>query len=94
MSIDYIIDVYGLESNDIIPENHKVGLKDAINKLIASFDEISKKAKSYDELYHKIEACYPELIEDGTEYDEDELIEDEADLGTIGEIAASHFGFL
>ena len=44
--------------------------------------ELQAKAKSYDELEEKISQCYDE-----------ELMPD-ADLLTIGEITAVHFGFL
>jgi hypothetical protein len=49
---------------------------------------ITEKAKKYDELAAKIAACYED--EEG-DYGEDE---EGADLLTIGEIAASHFGYL
>lgn len=51
---------------------------------------IAEKAKKYDELAAKIAACYED---DEGNYDENE--DDEgADLLTIGEIAAAHFGYL
>ncbi len=49
---------------------------------------ITEKAKKYDELAAKIAACYES---DDGDYDENE---EGADLLTIGEIAAAHFGYL
>lgn len=49
----------------------------------------TKDAKKYEELSDKVAACYGKEDEDG------EWVENnESDLGTIGEIAASHFGWL
>ncbi len=51
------------------------------------------KANKWDALAKKIEACYGKETEDGEwhEYNEDE---NDADLCTIGELAAIAFGWL
>jgi hypothetical protein len=49
--------------------------------------EIFAYADSYAQLERKVEACY--VDENGEEIEDDDI-----DLGTIGEIAATHFGFL
>ena len=51
-----------------------------------------EKAHKWDELYKKIEVCYGKWNEDGEweEYEGDEG----GDLCTIGEFAASAFGFI
>lgn len=48
-----------------------------------------EKARKWDLLNEEIGKCYPELDDDGNEIEEVD-----ADLGTIGEIAATHFGYL
>lgn len=52
-------------------------------------EEFKRKANAYDELEKQIAEYYGEENEEG-EYEENE----DSDLSTIGEIAASHFGFL
>lgn len=53
--------------------------------------EFKIKADKWDALSNEIAKCY--CNEDG-EYDEDNPEIEDADLGTIGEIAASAFGWL
>ena len=50
--------------------------------------KLTKKAEKWDKLYEAIDKCY--------EYDEEtgDPIDNGSDLGTIGEIAAVHLGFL
>lgn len=53
-------------------------------------EEFKRKADSYDQLYSEIAECY-----EGYEDEEGEWVEEEDyDLNYIGELAASHFGFL
>jgi hypothetical protein len=49
------------------------------------------KAKKWDDLEEKISKCYLNADE---EYDEDNPEIENADLGTIGEMAAEAFGWL
>ncbi len=51
---------------------------------------IEEKAKKYDELSDKIAKCY--IDKDGNELSEEDS--EHINLGTIGEIAASFFGWL
>ncbi|MBC5835789.1 hypothetical protein G6N05_05265 [Flavobacterium sp. F372] len=52
--------------------------------------DLINKAKKYDDLEIKISKCY--FDENGDELSEEES--ENIDLGTIGEIAATHFNFL
>lgn len=68
-------------------------IKDALNKITEHYyenniEEIKRKANSYDLLYDEISKCY------GEEKDGEYIENDDCDLSDIGEIAASHFGFL
>jgi hypothetical protein len=51
----------------------------------------TKDAKKYEELSYKVAACYGKEDEDGKWVEHEE---NDSDLGTIGEITASHFGWL
>ena len=53
-------------------------------------EQFSKKAEKWDKLSEKIAKCY--VDENGDELSEEDL--EGIDLGTIGEIAASAFGWL
>ena len=54
-------------------------------------EEFKSKAQKWDALGKEIKKCY--CNSDG-EYDEDNPEVEDADLGTIGEMAASAFGWL
>lgn len=66
----------------IIPKQPELNLNQVV--------EFQKKAAQYDKLKAKIDKCY--FNEEGEELSEEES--ENIDLGTIGEIAASHFGYL
>lgn len=51
-----------------------------------------EKAEKWDRLDEKISKCYPEYDDHAEENDDDDY--DNTDLGTIGELAASAFGYL
>lgn len=53
-------------------------------------EQFSKKAEKWDKLSEKIAKCY--VDENGDELSEEDS--EDIDLGTIGEIAASAFGWL
>ena len=53
-------------------------------------EQFSKKAEKWDKLSEKIAKCY--VDENGYELSEEDS--EDIDLGTIGEIAASAFGWL
>ena len=54
---------------------------------------LKRKAQKWDELGEKIARCYPPEPGDEIEGDETDYIDD-ADLITIGEMAASAYGWL
>lgn len=57
------------------------------------YEKLKRKAQKWDDLGAKIARCYPPEPGDEIEGDDTDYIED-ADLLTIGEIAASAYGWL
>lgn len=62
-------------------------LNDCWRSVYGIIEEMQIKSNKYDALLAKIDKCY-EMDDNG------EFVDKNCDLGTIGEITASHFGYL